>query len=157
VDLVSVALGTVYAVVKGHKANGYFGDIAFHHPGIAQKPSVSHVTSANGEKTVHFIDGTCVTDVDEILFGTGYSWTLPFIPSVEVRNNRVPELYLHVVYQRDPTLLFVGGVRFLTCCVLCASANSGVGCCGLHLPHIRMASRPRCEGASWTCEAAATE
>jgi hypothetical protein len=49
-----------------------------------------------------------VANVDHIIFGTGYSWTLPFLPSVEVRNNRVPGLYQHVVYRKDPTLLFVG-------------------------------------------------
>ncbi|KAF2008683.1 FAD/NAD(P)-binding domain-containing protein [Aaosphaeria arxii CBS 175.79] len=109
-DLIGIAKGPVYAVVKGHKANGYFGGEAFDHPGIAQKPSISHISSSNGQRTVHFIDGSAVADVDEIVFGTGYSWSLPFLPNVEVRNNRVPELYLHVVYQRDPTLLFIGAV-----------------------------------------------
>ena len=41
---------------------------------------------------------------------TGYSWTLPFLPEVPVRNNRVPGLYQHVVWQKDPTLLFIGAV-----------------------------------------------
>lgn len=109
-DLTSVAKGPVYAVVKGHKFNGYFGDEAFKHPGIEQKPSISHITTTGGARTVHFIDGTSVADVDEIIFGTGYSWTLPFLPQVEVRNNRIPNLYLHTVYQKDPTLLFVGAV-----------------------------------------------
>jgi hypothetical protein len=109
-DLVGVARGPVYAVILGHNANGYFGDVAFQHPGIAQKPSISHITTSNGDRTVHFIDGTSVHEVDEIIFGTGYSWSLPFLPQVEVRNNRVPGLYQHVVYQNDPTLLFVGAV-----------------------------------------------
>ena len=56
------------------------------------------------------MDGTSVADVDIIIFGTGYSWSLPFLPNVQVRNNRVPNLYLHVVYQPDPSLLFVGAV-----------------------------------------------
>lgn len=56
------------------------------------------------------MDGASVADVDYIIFGTGYSWTLPFLPNVEVRNNRVPGLYQHVVYQQDPSLLFVGAV-----------------------------------------------
>jgi hypothetical protein len=109
-DLVGVAKGPVYAVVVGHKANGYFGDVAFQHPGIAQKPSISHIVTTNGERTVHFVDCTSVKNVDEIIFGTGYSWSLPFLPSVKVRNNRVPDLYQHVVYQKDPTLLFIGAV-----------------------------------------------
>lgn len=109
-DLVGVVKGPVYAVVIGHKANGYFGDEAFKHPGIAQKPSISRVETADGQRTVHFTDGSFVDDVDEIIFGTGYSWSLPFLPGVQVNNNRVPGLYQHVVYQKDPTLLFVGAV-----------------------------------------------
>lgn len=109
-DLIGVAKGPVYAVIIGHKANGYFGDVAFKHPGIAQKPSISHIDASSGQRTVHFTDGTSVDDVDEIIFGTGYSWSLPFLPHVKVHNNRVPGLYQHVVYQNDPTLLFVGAV-----------------------------------------------
>jgi hypothetical protein len=113
VDLIGIARGPVYAVIKGHKANGYFGDVAFQHPSIEPKPSISHIDSSKGKRTVHFIDGTSIDDVDELIFGTGYSWSLPFLPQVEVRNNRVPGLYLHVVYQKDPTLLFVGAVSLL--------------------------------------------
>jgi hypothetical protein len=109
-DLVGTSREPVYAVILGHNANGYFGDVAFQHPGIAQKPSISHIKATNGERTVHFVDGTSVRDVDAIIFGTGYSWSLPFLPSVEVRNNRVPGLYQQVVYQKDPSLLFIGAV-----------------------------------------------
>ncbi|CAI6323161.1 unnamed protein product [Periconia digitata] len=109
-DLVGVAAGPVYAVVKGHKPNGYFGDEAFKHPGIAAKPSISHISTSGTERIVHFIDGTSVAGVDEIIFGTGYSWSLPFLPNISVRKNRVPGLYQHVVYQQDPSLLFVGAV-----------------------------------------------
>lgn len=91
----------------GHNPNGYFGDEAFNHPLIQQYPSISHIEG----RTVHFIDGNLVSDVDHIIFGTGYSWTLPFLPAVPVRNNRVPNLYQHIVWQHDPTLLFVGAVN----------------------------------------------
>ncbi|KAF2029769.1 thiol-specific monooxygenase [Setomelanomma holmii] len=109
-DVVGLAKGPVYAVVIGHKPNGYFGDVAFKHPGIVEKSSISHVTSSHGDRTVHFADGTSVREVDEIIFGTGYSWSLPFLPNVEVRNNRVPSLYQHIVYQKDSSLVFVGAV-----------------------------------------------
>lgn len=109
-DIKELTSGPVYAVVVGHKANGYFGDVAFHHPNIVTKPSISHVDTSNNARTVHFVDGTSVLEVDEIIFGTGYSWSLPFLPQVEVRNNRVPGLYQHVVYRVDPTLVFVGAV-----------------------------------------------
>lgn len=109
-DLVGAAKAPIYAAVVGHKANGYFGDEAFKHPGIEQKPSISRIETTNNQRTVHFADGSKVGDVDEIIFGTGYSWSLPFLPNVKVQNNRVPRLYQHVVYQADPTLLFVGAV-----------------------------------------------
>jgi thioredoxin reductase len=109
-DLTGIAKGPIYAVILGHKPNGYFGDIAFQHPGITPKPSISHITTTNAARTVHFVDGTSVNDVDDIIFGTGYSWTLPFLPDVEVRNNRVPNLYQHVAYTPDPSLLFIGAV-----------------------------------------------
>jgi hypothetical protein len=105
-DLTDTAASPVYAVVNGHTANVYFGDEAFNHPRISRQPSIARIEG----RTVHFNDGHVVKDVDSIIFGTGFSWTLPFLPGVQVRNNRVPELYLHVVYQRDPTLLFVGAV-----------------------------------------------
>jgi hypothetical protein len=109
-DLVNVACGPVYAVVLGHTMNSYFGDEAFKHPNIVTKPSIASITTSSSERTVHFIDGTSASDVDVIIFGTGYTWSLPFLPHVEVRNNRVPGLYQHVVYRKDPTLLFVGAV-----------------------------------------------
>jgi hypothetical protein len=106
VDLVNTVVSPVYAVVSGHRANPYFGDEAFNHPQISKQPSISRIEG----RTVHFVDGNTVRDVDNIIFATGYSWTLPFLPQVEVRNNRVPNLYQHVVYQKDPTLLFIGAV-----------------------------------------------
>lgn len=107
-DLTKTAQSPVYAVVVGHNFNGYFGDAAFNHPGIDKRPSITRVDAAT--RTVYFQDGTSVSDVDNIIFGTGFSWTLPFLPGVEIRNNRVPHLYQHVVYQKDPSLLFVGAV-----------------------------------------------
>lgn len=35
---------------------------------------------------------------------------MPFLPQVPICNNRVPDLYQHVVWQKDPSLLFVGAV-----------------------------------------------
>lgn len=124
-DLVGVVDSQVYAVVNGHTINMYFGDGAFNNAGVTRKPTISHISTGNGERTVHFIDGTSVRDVDHIIFGTGYSWSLPFLPEVTIRNNRVPGLYQHVVYQQDPTLLFVGAVS-------------------LELPHKHMHSANRC-------------
>lgn len=113
--------GLVHAIVLGHTFNGYFGDEAFRHPLIRQQPSIARVDAAL--RAVHLVDGTTIPDVDHIIFGTGYSWSLPFLESsfagqggeqgstgVRPRNNRVPGLYQHVVWREDPTLLFVGAV-----------------------------------------------
>ncbi|PGH02984.1 hypothetical protein AJ80_08775 [Polytolypa hystricis UAMH7299] len=109
-DLIGVAQAPINAVVTGHRANAYFGDAAFQNPGIRKLPSISRVDSRNGNRTVHFQDGTFIDNVDKIIFSTGYSWSLPFLPQVPVRNNRVPDLYLHIFHQSDPTLTFVGAV-----------------------------------------------
>ncbi|TEA15073.1 Thiol-specific monooxygenase [Colletotrichum sidae] len=105
-DLTKTAKLPVNSVVNGRKANLYFGDEAFNHPQIHRRATISRIEG----RTVHFLDGTSVADVDSIIFATGFTWTLPFLPSVKVRNNRVPGLYQHVVYHRDPTLLFIGAV-----------------------------------------------
>ncbi|PSK38079.1 Thiol-specific monooxygenase [Elsinoe australis] len=107
-DLVGVARGQVFAVVEGHRPNVYFGDAAFWHPGVTRVPSIRRVEAET--RTVVFEDGTEVRGVDHLVFATGYSWSLPFLPQVEVRNNRVPGLYLHVFHQSDPTLVLIGAV-----------------------------------------------
>ncbi|KAH8426858.1 uncharacterized protein LDX57_004584 [Aspergillus melleus] len=109
VSLIGSAQSPIYAVVRG-KYNVYFGDEAFKHPQIERRPPISRICSDNGEKTIHFEDGTSVTDVDYIILGTGFTWTLPFLPDIPIRNNRVPDLYLHVFHQRDPSLVFLGAV-----------------------------------------------
>lgn len=110
-DLASsnVTAGPVHAVVLGHTFNPYFGDVAFDHPRIHKCPSIARVDPST--RAVHLVDGTTLPDVDHLIFGTGYTWSLPFLADVlAVHNNRVPGLYQHVVWREDPTLLFVGGV-----------------------------------------------
>ncbi|KAJ5161062.1 hypothetical protein N7492_006454 [Penicillium capsulatum] len=107
VSLVDSAQSPIYAVVRG-RYNVYFGDEAFKHPRIQRRAPISHINSQ--DRSVHFEDGTFETDIDHIIFGTGFTWTLPFLPQVQTRNNRVPDLYQHVFYRHDPTLVFVGAV-----------------------------------------------
>ncbi|GAB1213690.1 hypothetical protein ATERTT37_002840 [Aspergillus terreus] len=109
VSLIGAAQDPIIAVVRG-KYNVYFGDEAFKHPQIQRRPPIARVSCEDGARTVHFEDGTSVSDVDHIIFGTGFTWTLPFLPDIPIRNNRVPDLYLHVFYQRDPSLVFLGAV-----------------------------------------------
>lgn len=102
----------MHAVVVGHTFNGYFGDEPFRHPLVRRHPSIARVDAA--ARAVHLVDGGVIRDVDHVLFGTGYSWSLPFLAAdgvgLKPRNNRVPGLYQHVVWREDPTLLFVGAV-----------------------------------------------
>lgn len=105
-DLTTTAKTPVHAITIGHAANVYFGDDAFNHPHIQNHSSIARVI----KRTVHLIDGNTIPEVDFIIFGTGYSWSLPFLPQLQIRNNRVPGLYQHVVWQNDPTLLFIGAV-----------------------------------------------
>ncbi|KAL1389494.1 dimethylaniline monooxygenase [Phyllosticta capitalensis] len=123
-DLTTTAQTPIRAVVVGHAFNGYFGDEAFKHPLIKQVPSIARVEPRT--RTVLFQDGTSVSGVDFIIFGTGYTWTLPFFqqpstssslgnvprrPVPTPRNNRIPNLYLHTIYTPDPSILFVGAVN----------------------------------------------
>ncbi|KAJ5692460.1 hypothetical protein N7462_001883 [Penicillium macrosclerotiorum] len=107
VNLIDSAQSPIHAVVRG-RYNVYFGDDAFQHPKIRRRAPISRIESET--RTVHFEDGTSEAGVDHIIFGTGFTWTLPFLPQVPTRNNRVPDLYQHVFWRHDPTLAFVGAV-----------------------------------------------
>jgi Flavin-binding monooxygenase-like len=103
--LAGVTESPLYASVKD-RYHPYFGDWAFRNSHIDRHPPISHIKG----RTVTFEDGFEVNNVDHIILGTGYSWTLPFLPDMEIRNNRVPGLYMHVFNRQDPTLTFVGAV-----------------------------------------------
>lgn len=151
-DLVGVVDSKVYAVVNGHTINVYFGDGAFNNPGVSRKPTISHIDTSDGRRTVHFIDGTFVENVDNIIFGTGYSWSLPFLPDVKIRNNRVPGLYQNVVYQQDPTLLFVGAVSaYLFFSEVWTITNEFQGRRRIDVQDFRVAGCSCCKTARWTC------
>ncbi|KAJ5614478.1 hypothetical protein N7528_008132 [Penicillium herquei] len=107
VSLIDSAQTPILAVVRG-RYNVFFGDEAFKHPKIQRRAPISHITS--DDRTMHFEDGTSVSGVDHIIFGTGFTWTLPFLPDVPTRNNRVPDLYQHIFYRHDPSLVFLGAV-----------------------------------------------
>ncbi|KAJ5668180.1 uncharacterized protein N7477_006750 [Penicillium maclennaniae] len=107
VSLVGTAKSPIHCVTRG-RYNVYFGNDAFQHPMIQERAPISHISIE--DRTVHFEDGSSETGVDNILFGTGFTWTLPFLPNVQTRSNRVPDLYQHTFYRHDPTLVFVGAV-----------------------------------------------
>lgn len=98
----------VFAIMKGRTFNVYFGGGAFDHPRITQCTTIARIDPAT--RTVICEDGMQIPNVDHLIFGTGYSWSLPFLPQLKPVNNRIPKLYQHVVYRDDPSLLFVGAV-----------------------------------------------
>ena len=112
-SLADVAETPLNCVVRG-KYHPYFFDFAFQHPNILRRSPISHIISnrETNRRAVYFEDGTSLEDVDHIIFGTGYSWTLPFLPELAatIRNNRLPNLYQHVFWRNDPTLCFVGAI-----------------------------------------------
>ena len=140
-SLIDVAKPPINAVVRG-RYNAYFGDEAFNNPKIRRQPPISHVSSTNGDRTVFLENGASIPDVDHIIFGTGFTWTVPFLPDIVTRNNRVPNLYLHVFYQRDPTLVFVGAVRLFSLQSIPLPTDELLGWCRSDFQGFRMASRP---------------
>ncbi|EXJ89610.1 hypothetical protein A1O3_02677 [Capronia epimyces CBS 606.96] len=106
--IVKVAKSPVYASIR--EPHRVYGTVPFEHPQISLKPTISHVSTSPNSRTVFFSDGSKVENVDHIIFGTGYDFSLPFLPSVKVVNRRIPGTYQHIFMQDDPTLAFVGGV-----------------------------------------------
>ncbi|CAH02575.1 uncharacterized protein KLLA0_B14619g [Kluyveromyces lactis] len=89
---------------------------------IVAKPRVSSVDYANG-KTVHFVDGTKIEDVDIIVFSTGYHWHYPFLNEKDTgisvgadeeegkvpnNNSLVTGIYKSIFSVKDLSLAFVG-------------------------------------------------
>lgn len=105
-DIIAAGVKTPLSIVSRGKFNTYFGDGAFRHPSIALRPDIVRIVG----RDVHFKDGSVLQDVEAILFGTGFNWTLPFLPNIEIRNNRIPGLYQHIFHKSDETLAFVGAV-----------------------------------------------
>ncbi|KPM37049.1 hypothetical protein AK830_g9520 [Neonectria ditissima] len=89
-------------------ASPTFGWSPFTHPDIDNRPPISSFDPETGRIT--FADETFVSDVDVVMFATGYDFSFPFLPSVKPVNQRIPGLYQHVFKTSDPTLAFVGMV-----------------------------------------------
>ncbi|TAQ88383.1 hypothetical protein B7494_g3324 [Chlorociboria aeruginascens] len=95
----------VYASLR--KPLSSFGWTPFEHPSISIK---KEITQFGLDGAIYFGDGTTLTDIDHVIFATGYDFSFPFLPKVKVLHRRIPGLYLHVFKQDDPTLAFIGAV-----------------------------------------------
>ena len=82
------------------------------HPHIAVRKEIVKFDSNSGR--VIFADGSYLDDVDHIVFGTGYTFSFPFLPglqqNVKRQYRRLPGVYQHTWSIDDPTLAFVGMV-----------------------------------------------
>lgn len=88
-----------------------FGWAPFQHPHVAVKKNITRI---DPDSTVVLADGTRLTDIDHIIFATGYTFSLPFLPSKQAQikqaNRRLPGVYQHTWDIEDPSLAFVGMV-----------------------------------------------
>ena len=85
-----------------------FGWTPFVHPHIALRSAIAEVDVEN--RCIEFKDGSVAHNVDIILFATGYNFSFPFLPQVDIKNRRIQGLYQHVFSYQDPTLAFLGMV-----------------------------------------------
>lgn len=64
------------------------------------------------QRAVKFSNGDIETDIDAVVFCTGYFYSYPFLqslsPPVTTDGSYARHLYEHVVYTEDPTLAFLG-------------------------------------------------
>jgi cation diffusion facilitator CzcD-associated flavoprotein CzcO len=110
-DITAVASLPVYSAIRS--PHPVFGLKAFEHPRIVIKPAIKQIDSSNGRRVVIFTDGSILEDVDQIIFGTGYLFSLPFLPSFKLVDRRPDGFFQHVWKQGDPTLAMVGGVSLI--------------------------------------------
>ncbi|KAM0326977.1 hypothetical protein ACHAQA_006098 [Verticillium albo-atrum] len=108
-EILPKAQKPVYAALRGDPVPA-FGWAPFTHPHIVVKTQITRFDPLSG--TLYFADGSHLDDVDHVIFGTGYTFSLPFLPAVQAKikqaNRRLPGVYQHTFNIEDPSLAFVG-------------------------------------------------
>ncbi|KAI4231301.1 MAG: hypothetical protein LQ349_005702 [Xanthoria aureola] len=70
------------------------------------------ISSSEAPRALRFADGQVVSEVDAIVFCTGYYYSFPFLsslqPPVIVTGERAENLYQHIFYIDHPSIAFVG-------------------------------------------------
>ena len=68
------------------------------------------VAFLSSDRAVKFADGTIEKNVDSVLFCTGYSYSFPFLDTLDPPligdGTHVQNLYQHLIYRSNPTLAF---------------------------------------------------
>ena len=89
-----------------------FGFIPWTHPHIVVKKQITKFDPDTGR--IFFADGSHLDNVDHVIFGTGYSFSFPYLPSVQEKikraDRRLPGVYQHTWNIDDPSLVFMGMV-----------------------------------------------
>lgn len=107
-DIIPVASKVISSQKKTSKPHIYFGTVAFEHPVVEKRTQIIKID--NSTRTVYFDDGTSESDVDGIIFATGFSFSFPFLPQVDVSGNRIHGIFQHVFNIEDPSLAYVGAI-----------------------------------------------
>lgn len=110
-EILDVVQGPVTVAIRGEPIPA-FGWEPFLHPKIEVRKGISKLDPTTGD--VHFTDGSTLSKVDHVIFGTGYTFSVPFLPEVQKRvlkaYRRLPGVYQHTWNIEDPSLTFVGMV-----------------------------------------------
>ena len=73
---------------------------------------VEFIAPSHGTRAVRFSDGRIESELDAVLFCTGYFYSFPFLsslkPPIITTGMQVEELYKHIFWMNDPTLAFIG-------------------------------------------------
>ena len=89
-------------------------------PGVAWKPIITSFDPATG--AIHFSDGSVLTDIDAVIYCTGYKPSFPFwnsaangCPLYDYKENRLIDSFQHTFSTRWPRQLGIVGIpRVLT-------------------------------------------
>lgn len=112
-EVLPVAQHPVYASLRGEPLP-HFGWAPFTHPHISVQKQIIKFDPDTGAIT--FEDGTVVEGVDYVVFGTGFTFSFPFLPEVQERirqvDRRLSGVYFHTWDIEDPTLAFLGMVSY---------------------------------------------
>jgi len=133
-----------------------FGLVPWTHPHIVVKKQVTQFDPESGR--IFFEDGAFVDNVDHVIFGTGYTFSLPWIPEVQKKvkraYRRLPGVYQHTFNIDDPTLTFIGMVsRVVMFYRLILKFTILIARWRVYFPGIRMASCRNCTSFSRPLEA----
>ena len=110
-EILPYAQHPVIGSLRGEPLAAY-GWVPWTHPRIVVKKQITRFDPETGK--IFFADGSNLDNVDHIIFGTGYTFSLPYLPSLQEKikreYRRLPGVYQHTWNIDDPSLAFVGMV-----------------------------------------------